>query len=137
MTVRRRPFRIGSFPWRPLLASRYRGCDRRRFTSRDLLRFDLLQAFGAVAQRVSFLASRSMPRRLGDPKIPADWGEVLALVQELVALGEFSGHLFGGVMSVLDTAPCSILKHRDSQSRWIISEGSPQTGNVTLATDES
>jgi hypothetical protein len=33
--------------------------------------------------------------------LPAHLGEILALVEQFVALGEFSDHLFGGVVPLL------------------------------------
>ena len=42
-----------------------------------------------------------MPRRLGDLEMPADLGQILALVEQFVAFGESSDHLFGGVVPLL------------------------------------
>ena len=42
-----------------------------------------------------------MPGRLGDFELPADLGQILALVEQFVAFGELPDHLFGGVTSLL------------------------------------
>ena len=46
-----------------------------------------------------------MRRRFGDLEMPADLGEILALVEQLFALGEFPDHLLGRVMPLLHAVP--------------------------------
>jgi hypothetical protein len=42
-----------------------------------------------------------VPGRLGDLELPAELSQILALVEQLVALGEFPDHLLGCVTPLL------------------------------------
>ena len=64
----------------------------------NVLSLELLQALGVIGLHATVLSLPAVRRPLGDLEMAAELGDVLALVQQLVTLGEFSDHLLGGVV---------------------------------------
>ena len=80
-----------------------------------VLLLELFEALGVVGLHAAILIPPAVPGRLGDLELPADLGHVVTLVEQLLALGDLSDHLFGGVTPLFHCCPPrSILEHQDS-----------------------
>ena len=67
----------------------------------SVLGLELLQSLRVVDLHATILSLPTVPGRLGDLELTTYLGEILALVEQFVALSEFSDHLFGGVVPLL------------------------------------
>ena len=66
-----------------------------------ILLIQLLQTHGVVGHHGAVVISLEVPGRLGDLELATDLGDVVALVEQHLDFGEFSDHLFGGVMPLV------------------------------------
>ena len=70
----------------------------------SVLPLELLESLRVICLHAAVLLSPAVPGRLGDLEMPADLFKCLSLSEEFLALGEFSDHLFGCVMSLFQRA---------------------------------
>ena len=93
----------------------------------NILVLELPQLLRIVRLHAAKLTLLTVPGRLGDLQVTADLGQVFALVEQFVALGELSDDLFGDVVhSLHGCPPRSIPEHRTLVSSGSV-QGDPRT----------